>query len=40
LDICSNVLVFQKNPSWPEARLGGAGMKPGILRVAFGSTPF
>src|SRR4029078_9391342 len=24
LDISSNVLVFQKNPSWPESRLGGA----------------
>ncbi|MEZ5815450.1 MAG: hypothetical protein R3D44_00010, partial [Hyphomicrobiaceae bacterium] len=32
-DISSNVLVFQKNPSWPELRLGGAVMRlifPGI----------
>jgi len=27
LDISSNVLVFQKNPSWPETGLGGAVMK-------------
>src|SRR3569833_3737092 len=26
-DISSNVLVFQKNPSWPEGRLGAAVMR-------------
>src|SRR5262249_31304567 len=29
-DISSNVLVFQKNPSWPESRLGGAVMTSGF----------
>jgi hypothetical protein len=30
LDISSNVLVFQKNPSWSETGLGGAVMNPDI----------
>src|SRR6185369_14954284 len=39
LDISSNVLVFQKNPSWAEVRLGGAVMKSAGLRVGFGCSP-
>jgi hypothetical protein len=39
LDISSNVLVFQKNPSWLEARLGGAVMKSDGFRVGFGCSP-
>src|SRR4249920_1739660 len=34
-DISSNILVFQKNPSWPETGLGGAVMESdGIQRGA------
>jgi hypothetical protein len=33
LDISSNVLVFQKNPSWPEGGLSGAVMKLDMVRI-------
>jgi hypothetical protein len=39
LDISSNVLVFQKNPSWLESRLGGAVMKSDGSWVKFGCSP-
>src|SRR6201993_4926312 len=33
-DISSNVLVFQKNPSWSEGGLGRTVMSPDIFRAA------